>query len=85
MKNKLLTSALGLVGLLTLGSTALAQTTTFDIGPDLQNGGKAGQGDWHVSIVETAPDAFTIHVTASSTLTPKAAGETVYVLSLIHI
>jgi hypothetical protein len=78
MKSKLLTVALCLVGGLLLSNKTLAQTTVFDIGPDLQNGGLAGQGDWQVTVTETGVNAYSISVVAT-TPTPTAAAEEVTV------
>jgi hypothetical protein len=78
MKSKFLTIALCLFALPLLCNAGLSQTTMFDIGPDLSNGGKPGQGDWQVTIVQTGAESYNISVT-SATPMPVARGEEVQV------
>jgi len=69
MIKNIVKTALGLVGLLIVGSGANAQTTAFNV-----TTGVASDGYWHVTIVETG-NQFSINVTASNPKPITGAGE----------
>jgi len=61
MKHIMVTTALGLFGLLLLGPGALAQTTSFNV----VNPGHPADGDWHVVVTQTGL-TFTVSVKADT-------------------
>jgi hypothetical protein len=67
MKQITLTAALGLFGMLMLGTSAHAQVTTFDV-----SNPNPGEGEWHVVVTQTG-DAFSVNVSADTGLLKPAS------------
>jgi len=84
MKSKLLITALCLFGGLLFSNKTLAQTTIFDIGPDLSQHASSSSGDWQVTVTQTGALTYNVSIVAAGNLlnspllpAPTGAGESV--------